>query len=183
MPRARSGGSSIWMTLMRKLSLKSRSGAVFVFSAAMLLAKTRKKEVAVLEWLVVLLAFSALFYGRTFFSFVALLSLAGALALLVVKGVDPWRTFVYDLVACQVCLNALLDIRTLYSGDSGSDAMIVSRALFLPHWFWASIWLAMSLAAFSGAIYVALRASGTRLAPVARGIVQDNVDAKSSKQE
>jgi len=81
------------------------------------------------------------------------------------------RVFCAHFIAAQACINALLDIRVLFRPmqvvngvvAGNSDASAMADATFGTRapwavWFWASVWLAWSLAV----LFVALRVSGSR---------------------
>jgi peptidase M50B-like protein len=54
--------------------------------------------------------------------------------------------FLLSLLAVQVALNAVYDIRVLFLVDGPSDAATMARLFLLPAWFWAAAWMAMSVA-------------------------------------
>lgn len=55
--------------------------------------------------------------------------------------------FFLSLLAIQVALNAIYDIRILFLIDRGpSDAATMARLFLLPAWVWATTWMAISLA-------------------------------------
>jgi hypothetical protein len=70
-------------------------------------------------------------------------------------------SFLATFLAAQACINAVLDVRILFSpilvihGEivQISDAHTMSVAAFGPPWMWAVVWLLWSFACF----YVALR--------------------------
>lgn len=177
-PNADASGTAFIADSSSKLRRVVIAGAGYVGSAvlggAMLYLKTRKKELLVLRILTAAMAFSLLFYARSLFSFFSLLILTFGLTILIYKAIDPWRSFFYNFLACQICLNALLDVRNLYSGRAGSDAQVVSDALFFPYWFWATIWLLVSLAVFALALYWVVRKERRRLDPAAVGLSRED---------
>ena len=117
----------------------------------------------VLVGLAVFLAAPAIFYVSNDFGIVAGLIGAGAFALLAVFASSNTAIFIANFIAAQSCINAVLDIRTLFrsnlSVNSGShqitsDAMNMAQATNIGGaTLWAGIWLAWSFAVF----YVALR--------------------------
>jgi hypothetical protein len=53
--------------------------------------------------------------------------------------------FLLCLLAVQVALNSVYDIRVLFLIDRGtSDAATMARIFLLPSWVWASTWMLMS---------------------------------------
>ena len=54
--------------------------------------------------------------------------------------------FVLSLLAIQVALASVYDIRVLFLLDGGhSDAETMARLFLLPAWLWASLWMLMSV--------------------------------------
>lgn len=51
-----------------------------------------------------------------------------------------------SLLAIQVALNSVYDIRVLFLVNGPSDAATMARLFLLPAWFWAAIWMLMSVA-------------------------------------
>lgn len=51
-----------------------------------------------------------------------------------------------SLLAVQVALNSVYDIRVLFLVNGPSDAATMARLFLLPAWFWAAIWMLMSVA-------------------------------------
>jgi hypothetical protein len=70
--------------------------------------------------------------------------------------------WLFTFLAATSCLNALLSIKTLFASQlvvagravATSDAHAVASALFLPHWFWAVVWLLLAIALTAGALAV-----------------------------
>jgi hypothetical protein len=54
--------------------------------------------------------------------------------------------FVVSVLAIQVALNAVFDIRMLFFVRGASDAATMARLFALPAWFWAALWMAASVA-------------------------------------
>jgi hypothetical protein len=48
------------------------------------------------------------------------------------------------VLAIQVALNAVFDIRVLFLVHGASDAQTMARLFLVPAWFWATLWMAMS---------------------------------------
>lgn len=54
--------------------------------------------------------------------------------------------FVLSVLAIQVALNAVFDIRMLFFVHGRSDAETMQRLFAVPAWIWAGLWMAMSVA-------------------------------------
>lgn len=95
-----------------------------------------------------LVLLSILVWIRNGFGVVSALVLALGLGILFYLG----SRFAYPVLlflGIQTALNALLDIRVLFalgaSRGAKSDAHTMQKLLILPYWFWAFLWLALSL--------------------------------------
>ena len=100
-------------------------------------------------FLCVLIGLSLLFWIRNFFGILSALLLGGVLYAL---NYSPMNHYVHEVLlflSIQTALNALFDIRTLFGYQSkksnSSDAHILQKLFFLPHWCWAFAWLSLSL--------------------------------------
>ena len=82
--------------------------------------------------------------------FGAVVVLAWGLALLALARPQTGRAarFVLSLLAVQVALNAVYDIRILFLVHGRSDAETMARLFLLPAWLWAAAWMLASVAMF-----------------------------------
>jgi hypothetical protein len=89
---------------------------------------------------------SLLFWVRGIFGALSVALLGGAMIALGWKGQPHLSGLVLAFLAIQTGLNALFDIRTLFSLDphDRSDAHTMQKLFFLPSWCWATLWLGMS---------------------------------------
>jgi hypothetical protein len=86
------------------------------------------------------------FWIRNLFG--ALVVIAWAAALLALgrrRGSGGVAGFVLSILAIQVALNAVFDIRMLFMVHGPSDAQTMARLFAVPAWFWAGVWMAMSV--------------------------------------
>ena len=84
---------------------------------------------------------------RNPFGAVVVLAWGAALIALARKGLARSVRFVLGLLAVQVALNAVYDIRVLFQVEGGrSDAVTMARLFLLPAWMWATVWMLISLA-------------------------------------
>ena len=88
--------------------------------------------------------------------FGALVVLAWGVALLALarKGLANAVRFVLGLLAVQVALNAVYDIRVLFLVDGPSDAATMARLFLLPAWVWATGWMVVSLAMLGATLWL-----------------------------
>ena len=63
--------------------------------------------------------------------------------------------FFLSLLAIQVALNAVYDIRVLFLIDrSQSDAATMARLFLLPSWVWATTWMLMSIVMLGATLWM-----------------------------
>ena len=131
-------------------------GAIFL-----ILGQSRRGSRSVLVAIGVLLTASAIFAVRGNFGVGFVIAAAAVFFVIAIFASTNVATFVVNFVAAQACINAVLDIRVLFSANlvvngqemGASDAHNMADATFGPPWMWAVIWLAWSFAIF----FVALR--------------------------
>ena len=83
---------------------------------------------------------------RNLFGCVVVLAWAGALVALAREGSGHASRFVLSLLAVQVALDSVYDIRVLFlAGGGHSDAETMATLSRLPSWLWASAWTLMSV--------------------------------------
>jgi hypothetical protein len=59
-----------------------------------------------------------------------------------------------SLLAIQVALNSVTDIRVLFLIDRGpSDAATMARLFLAPAWMWAGLWMAASVAMLGATLW------------------------------
>ena len=91
--------------------------------------------------------FTLLFWIRNpFGAFVVLAWGAALLALGRRRGDGGVAGFVLSVLAIQVALNAVFNIRELFLVHGPSDAQTMARLFVAPYWFWAGLWMATSVA-------------------------------------
>jgi hypothetical protein len=113
----------------------------------LLLAATRKETWArAIIWAVGALMFLTLVvWVRNLFGIVVVLTWGIALVVLARQGSGNASRFVLSLLAVQVALDSVYDIRVLFLVNGGhSDAETMAKLFLLPSWLWASAWMLMS---------------------------------------
>jgi hypothetical protein len=136
-------------------------GTALFGAAFLVLGRTRRGARAILAILGAALLLSAILYVRNRFGVIAVL--VGAVGTLAAAAFasEQIARHLLNFVAAQSCINAVLDIRTLFRANLVVDGAVVDRsdahnmaeATFGTHWMWATIWLCWSFALF----YAALR--------------------------
>jgi Peptidase M50B-like len=81
---------------------------------------------------------------RNLFGFAVVLAWGVVLVWLGRSGTGKVPRFVLSLLAIQVALNAVYDIRVLFLVNGPSDAETMARLFVLPAWLWASAWMVIS---------------------------------------
>ena len=86
---------------------------------------------------------------RNLFGALVVLGWGVTLLALARKGTGRAPRFILSVLAVQVALNAVYSIRVLFLVNGPSDADTVARLFLAPAWFWATAWMAISLAMFA----------------------------------
>ncbi|MEO5818896.1 MAG: M50 family metallopeptidase [Vicinamibacteraceae bacterium] len=129
-------------------------GAALV--GCLLIAATRVERRAhtVLGGLGACMLLTLLLWVRNPFGAVVVLAWAVAFLLLARRGLGRTAQFLVGLLAVQVALNAVFDIRVLYLVDGPSDAVTMARLFLLPAWLWASAWMLLALGMLAATIWM-----------------------------
>lgn len=70
---------------------------------------------------------------------------------------EDLRLMLYNLIAAQTALNAVLNIQHLYRISGGSDAHTMADLFFLPASIWATLWLGGAIALALGGYWLGRR--------------------------
>ncbi len=122
-----------------------------------LLAATRMEKWANTVLLVVgaLMGVALVMWMRNVFAFAVVLVWSIVLLALARVGSRTASRFVLSLLAVQVALNAVFDIRVLFLvRGAASDAATMAGLFLLPSWFWAGLWMLISIALLGGTLWV-----------------------------
>jgi Peptidase M50B-like len=125
----------------------------------LLMAATRvdRRAHAILRTVGACMLLTLVVWIRNLFGFVVVLVWGIALVVLGEKTSD-WAKLVLSLLAIQVALDAVYDIRVLFLVERGrSDAATMARLFLLPEWLWAAAWMAISVAMFAWTLRVTRR--------------------------
>jgi len=102
-----------------------------------------------------LMLLTLILWIRNLFGAAIVLAWGVTLIALAKKGVANALRFFLSLLAIQVALNAVYDIRVLYLfGRSQSDAATMARLFLLPSWMWATMWMLMSVAMLGATLWM-----------------------------
>jgi len=98
------------------------------------------------------------FWMRNLFGFGVVLAWGVALIALARQGAGNAPRFLLSLLAIQVALNSVFDIRVLFLIDRGrSDAATMARLFLLPSWVWATAWMLVSVAMLGATLWMTRR--------------------------
>jgi Peptidase M50B-like len=114
----------------------------------LLMAATRVERWAhtILLTLGIFMLVTVVFWMRNLFGIAVVLAWAVVLIALARHGMANAVRFFLSLLAIQVALNAIYDLRILFLIDRGpSDAATMAKLFLLPPWVWATTWMVMSL--------------------------------------
>jgi hypothetical protein len=110
---------------------------------------------AILWTIGALMLLTLVIWMRKLFGFSAVLAWGVALVLLARRPGGDAARLVLSLLAIQVALNSVYDIRVLFGVDGGSsDADAMARLFLLPSWVWAGGWMATSVAMLGATLWL-----------------------------
>jgi hypothetical protein len=114
----------------------------------LLMAATRvpKRARPILTGIGAFMLFTLVFWMRNLFGALVVVAWAAALLALARKETGRAPRFVLSVLAVQVALNAVYNIRVLFLVHGPSDAQTMARLFLLPAWLWAAAWMALSIA-------------------------------------
>jgi hypothetical protein len=114
----------------------------------LLMAATRvdKRARPILWALGAFMLLTLVIWMRNLFGAIVVLAWGLTLLALARKGSGRGSRFVLSVLAIQVALNAVYDIRGLFFAHRGSsDADTMARLFLAPSWVWAGLWMIMSV--------------------------------------
>jgi hypothetical protein len=129
-------------------------GAAVVGCLLMAATRVAKWAPVILRSLGVCMLLTLAFWMRNLFGFGVVLAWGVALVTLAGRGTANAPRFLLSLLAIQVALNSVYDIRVLFLIDRGpSDAATMARLFLLPSWVWATSWMLISIAMLSATLW------------------------------
>jgi len=121
-------------------------GASIVGCCLMAATRVERRARPILMGIGVFMLITLLFWIRNLFGIVVVLAWAAALMTIARRRTGGVAGFLLSILAIQVALNAVFDIRMLFMVRGPSDAQTMARLFAVPAWFWAGAWMAMSVA-------------------------------------
>jgi hypothetical protein len=122
-------------------------GAALVGSLLMAATRVERKARTILYSVGACMLLTAVVWMRNLFGIVVVLAWGVALVLMARRPrMANALRFLLSLLAVQVALNSVYDIRVLFLVDGPSDAATMARLFLMPAPFWAALWMATSVA-------------------------------------
>ena len=130
-------------------------GAAVVGCLLMAATRVEKWSHVILLSIGAFMLLTLIFWMRNLFGFAVVLAWGVALITLARRGIANARRFLLSLLAVQVALNSVYDIRILFLIDRGrSDAATMAQLFLLPSWVWATSWMLMSVAMLGATLWM-----------------------------
>ena len=130
-------------------------GAAVVGCLLMAATRVEKWAHVILMSLGACMLLTVVVWMRNPFGFAVVLAWGVVLVMLARKGTAVAPRFLLSLLAIQVALNSVYDIRVLFLIDRGhSDAATMAQLFLLPSWVWATSWMLMSVAMLSATLWM-----------------------------
>jgi Peptidase M50B-like len=121
-------------------------GASLVGCLLMAAARVDRRTRQILWGIGAFMLVTLIFWIRHPFGAVVVLGWAVTLLALARNGGGGASRFFLSVLAIQVALNAVYDIRILFLVNGPSDARTMARLFVAPAWVWAAVWMALSVA-------------------------------------
>ena len=130
-------------------------GAAVVGCLLMAATRVEKWAHVILMGLGAFMLLTLVLWMRNVFGFVVVLAWGVVLVTLARKGIANALRFLLSLLAIQVALNSVYDIRALFLiGRGQSDAATMARLFLLPSWVWAMSWMLISVAMLGATLWM-----------------------------
>lgn len=121
-------------------------GTSIIGCALMLAARGAKRAHGILWTIGAFMLITLIIWMRNLFGVAVVLIWGVALIALSRRGSGRVSALVLSLLAVQVALNSVFDIRVLFFLNGGhSDAETMAKLFVLPAWTWASLWMLVSV--------------------------------------
>jgi len=121
-------------------------GASIVGCLLMAATRVERRARPILWGIGAFMLITVVIWMRNPFGALVVLGWGIALLLLARKGSGRAPRFILSVLAIQVALNAVYDIRVLFLVNGRSDAETMARLFLAPAWLWASLWMIASVA-------------------------------------
>ena len=136
-------------------------GASLVGCCLMAATRAERSAKPILLGIGAFMVFTLVFWIRNPFGVLVVVAWAVALLALAWKQTGGWLAgFALSVLAIQVALNAVFDLRVLFLVHGPSDAATMARLFLVPAWVWAGTWMALSVGMLAWTLR-ATRGAGT----------------------
>jgi hypothetical protein len=130
-------------------------GAAVVGCLLMAATRVEKWAHVILLGLGAFMLLTVVLWMRNLFGIGVVLAWGVALVALARQGIGNAPRFLLSVLAIQVALNSVYDIRVLFLLERGqSDAASMARLFLLPAWVWATAWMLMSVAMLGATLWM-----------------------------
>jgi hypothetical protein len=122
-------------------------GAAVVGCLLMAATRVERRARTILLCLGAVMLLTVVLWMRNLFGVVVVLGWGAALVTVARRRMARTLRFLLSMLAVQVALNSVFDIRVLFLIDGGpSDAATMARLFRVPSWVWATAWMLISVA-------------------------------------
>jgi peptidase M50B-like protein len=121
-------------------------GAALVGCLLMAATRVERRARTILYGVGAFMLLTVVVWMRNLFGVIVVLAWGLALVTMARRRMANALRFLLSLLAVQVALNSVYDIRVLFLVNGPSDAATMARLFLLPAWFWAATWMLMSVA-------------------------------------
>ena len=132
-------------------------GASVVGCLLMAATRVERRARPILLGIGAFMLLTVVIWMRNLFGALVVLGWGIALLALARKGSGAVSRFIVSVLAIQVALNAVYDIRVLFLVNGRSDAETMARLFVAPSWVWASLWMIASVAMLAWTLRVTRR--------------------------
>jgi Peptidase M50B-like len=130
-------------------------GAAVVGCLLMAATRVEKWTHVILMSLGAFMLLTLVLWMRNLFGIGVVLAWGVAFVTLARKGIANALQFLLSLLAIQVALNSVYDIRVLFLIDRvQSDAATMAQLFLLPSWVWATSWMLLSVAMLGATLWM-----------------------------
>lgn len=129
-------------------------GASVVGCLLMAATRVEKRARPILRAIGAFMLLTLVIWMRNLFGALVVLAWGVTLLALARKGSGRASRFVLSVLAIQVALNAVYNIRVLFLVDGPSDAETMARLFLAPAWLWASAWMIISVAMLGWTLWI-----------------------------
>jgi hypothetical protein len=130
-------------------------GASIVGCLLMAATRVERRARVILLGLGAFMLLTVLLWMRNLFGVLVVLGWGAALVTMARRRMANTLRFLLSMLAVQVALNSVYDIRVLFLIDGGpSDAATMARLFRVPSWVWATAWMLISVSMLVWTLWV-----------------------------